>query len=276
MKGFKTAIQALAGFFLSAAAAAAASTWFYPDGNDTLWKAGIFRLNVTGVGTGFSLLALLAFANVWIAHATKMDRKKTYAGTILNGFGFGFFPAAAIFKIFEQVTVPGRGIAVPEKIPELHWLTHNGYYMPSRIEFLLAVLSFIAVILWLSVRREPLPENGDLLGVCLSIWGGIRLMTEPFRESQLPAFGEIRFSGIAAGCTMLICLAFWVARAVNEKKNAGYAFACIPVFIAGCAVVLLQARQIISTGNPAAEMAVSSACALLAIKACLCMGRVSR
>ncbi len=274
MKVFRLIVQALAGILLAAAAALAVSTWGLAGENDELFSAAGLRLGVCGAGAGLAVLVMLAFADGWIGER-KRRGGDSFPGTLLNGLGFGLLPGAVVWKIFEQLSFLSGGAAVQEGIPAWPWLTENGFCAPCRIEISLGIAAFTAVILWLILRKEELPENGDLLPVSLMLWGTIRLISEAFRASEAALPGVPGLPVYAAAGIMLVILLSWTRRAFRNQKNTGYAFACIPVFLAASAVIVLQQTGLL-TVNPAADTAIRGACALLAMKAVVCMGRVTR
>ena len=274
MRILKRIIQAVAGILLAGIIAFAVSTWVFPDDEDLLLRLGDFRLSLIGAGAGLASLVFFAFADGW-AGERESRGEKSFPGTLLNALGFGLLPAAAVYKCFEQQTFLSAGKAVPEGIPALPWVTVNGVYQPCRLETALGLIAFAAVIIWLMLRRTEIPENGDMLGISLTLWSTIRLITERFRSTRLPFLtyaGTITW--LAAG-VMFAVLVIWTYRTVKNKKNTGYAYACLPVFVASIAVIVLQGVEVIVI-NPRADLAILCACSLLAMKAVICMGRVSR
>ena len=100
------------------------------------------------------------------------------------------------------------------------------------------------------------------------------MLTASFHEEGIlfaPAAAEIVNAGLLG-----LMLILWTLRAFRQKKNTGYAFACVPVFLASAVILQLILRGIIRTGNPPADLVMEVCLALLALKAALCMGRVSR
>ena len=276
MRGFKTVLQGLLGIVLACCAAAATSTWLLSGENDLLFQWRGFRISACGLGAGISLLVTLLFANGWIAARKRRHPEGRGMARLMNGLGFGLLPGAAVWKAFEQETFLGAGTPVPAGLPQAPWLTEQGICFPSRTEMLLALLLFAAACLWLFLRKNDLPENGDLMGVCAAIWAAGRTVTEGLRAGQTVLFEIPWAAGWAALAVMAIVLTGWTVRAFRQKKNTGYAYACIPVFaVTGTLLVLLQKGILLSYNAPAA-LAAEVCCALLAVKAVLCMGRVTR
>ena len=276
MRGFKTVLQGLLGIVLACCVAAATSTWLLSGEDDLLFQWRGFRISACGLGAGISLLVTLLFANGWIAARKRRHPEGRGMARLMNGLGFGLLPGAAVWKAFEQETFLGAGTPVLAGLPQAPWLTEQGICFPSRTEMLLALLLFAAACLWLFLRKNDLPENGDLMGVCAAIWAAGRTVTEGLRAGRTVLF-EIPWSaGWAALAVMAIVLTGWTVRAFRQKKNTGYAYVCIPVFaVTGTLLVLLQKGILLSYNAPAA-LAAEVCCALLAVKAVLCMGRVTR
>lgn len=269
MKTVKRIFQGCIGLLLSAGFALAASAWIFPKEQDELFSIASFRLGISGAGTGLAVLVLLLFSDGWIGQRKRWG-KAVFPVSLFQGIGYGLLPAIAVFKAFAHFTSSGIGKPVPEGIGQFPWLTAEGNYLPCRLEMILALICFGAMTLWLILRREELPENGDLLFVSLTLWAACRLVTETFRGPE-----GIRIPVCIAAAVLLICLLVWTGRAFRHKQNTGYAGICIPVFLVFTAGIFLQDAGILSV-NTRADLAIRIVCVLLVMKAVLCMGRVSR
>ena len=148
--------------------------------------------------------------------------------------------------------------------------------MPGRIEMALAIALFAATVIWLMCRRHGMPENGDLLGTAAVLWCAGRLVTDGFHRAESGLFGMGGYTGWIAAGVMAIALIGWTARAGRQKINTGYAWACVPVFLGAVAAIALIRNGISPWKNPPAELTIMICAAMLAMKAALCMGRVSR
>ena len=275
MKAGKMILRTLAGLILAGCVGIAAGTWLFPEENDLILNAEWFRVSVTGIGAGLSLVVILAFANGWIIAAERSYPENDGAGRILNGIGFGLLPGISVWKAFETGTRAGAGSPVPEGVPAAPWLTAEGAFLPGRIEMAAALVLFAAVILWLMIRRSGLPENGDLLDVCAVVWAACRLVTEGFRTGGLLP-GEIRIAGWLALAVMAAALAGWSLRDHRQEKNTRYVIACVIVFLGSATAVVLIQNNLILERNAPAGLVIRVLCAALAMKAVLCMGRISR
>lgn len=291
MRVFRLVVQALLGLLLCAAAALAASAWLFPAGGQELAQIAGFRLNLMGAGVGMALLTVLLFANGWLgARSRQADaRSRRFAAApaegggadaparnrpgfagLLAGLGFGLLPAIAVFECFAQHSFLAAGREVPETLPALAWFTAEGCFQPCRVEAALALLCFGGLVLWLMLRKTSLQRQEDLLPLSLALFGAALLFSLAFR----PLEGTDPARWGAAG-VMLLSLLFFLARSFRQKKNTGYAWACVPVFAVFTAGILLQDAGVL-TVNPRADLAIRLVCALLSLKAVICMGRVSR
>ena len=264
----KKILQALAGVLLAAAAALAVGTWVFPAQEDLIFTFSGLQVSVVGIGAGLSLLTLLAFGDAWSAMGGSRS--------LLNRIGFGLLPAVAVWKIFERHTPLGQGAPLQEGMPALPGLTAGGAWLPGRIETAAALVLFAAVVLWLVLRKSPLTQRGDLLGVSISLWAAVRLVTESLRANQLPLLGQERIVGWLAAGLMGLVLVCWILRGIRQHKNTGYALACVPVFVLAIAGIVLFQNGILKTAYPLADLILQFLCALLSLKSVLCMGRVTR
>lgn len=272
--------QLAAGLLAAGILALAAGTWVFPEEKDTVAALGGFRVSVMGIGAGLSLLTELAFAGGWIAAGRKARPEEDGPGRLINGLGFGLLPAAALWKIFEQKTSRGQGLPLPEGIagslPDPGLMAAGGRWLPGSIETILALLLFAGVILWLAMRRERLPETGDLPGVCLASWAALRLVTAGFREGQELLPGTVSAESLLALAALIAGFLPAAVRLGRRETGRAWLAACIPVLMASAAAVLLIQHRTLETGNAAADLILQAAFALLALKAVLCAGRVSR
>ena len=102
------------------------------------------------------------------------------------------------------------------------------------------------------------------------------MLTEQTRAEQIGLLGENRVAGwifAALACAVLI---WWTVRTIRQKRNTGYALICVPVFAAALAGIVMIQNRVMLSGNAPAQLVVQLCLALLAVKAVLCMGRVSR
>ena len=274
MRGLKLTAQALVGLLAAAAAGLAVSALAFPEEPDTLWIPGGLRVSVTGLGAALAVLICLAFADGW-AGIRRRHGRTAFPGTPVNALGFGLLPGIAVWKAFEQETALSAGKTLPEGLGEAAWLSEGGCFQPCRLELLLAAAAFGAMMLWLALRKEEIPENGDLMGIAALQWSAARLWTEPLRAAEEGLPGGRTPVMILFAAVLGLILALWTVRTLKQHQHTGYALACVPVYLAAAAVIFLQ-RAGILTVNPLADGVIRAVCALLAMKAAVCMGRVSR
>ena len=274
MGAIRKALQAVAGLILAAAAAVVISRWGLPEENDLLLQFGSVRIGVSGIGAGLSLVTVLAFADGWIR--VQRPKGNTGAGRLWNGIGFGLLPGIAVWKCFEQASSQSTGTEIPKGFFQMAWLTKDGRFLPARTEMLLAVILFGTIAVWLIARREDFPDNGDLAGISVALWSAGRLVTDGFHVNQPGLFGTGGIMGWLAAGLMLIILIHWGGRAFRKRKHTGFFPVCISVFLLSVALIVLIRNRILSFDHPAAELVLICCGALLALKAVLCMGRVSR
>ena len=276
MSAGKKIIQAAAGLLLAFAAALAVGTWVFPGEKDLIISFANLRLSVIGCGAGLSLITILLFAGGWIGVRNRKDPEGRGPGRRMDGLGFGLLPGILVWKIFERHTLLGRGAPAPAEFGGEGWLISGGFWLPGRLEIIAAGTLFAAVVLWLALRKEDLPDRGDLAGVSLGAWSAARMVTESFRAEQISLLGETRIVGWLAAGVMALLLIVWTYRAFRQNQNTGYAFACVPVFAVSVAGIVLIQNQVLRIGIPAADLAAQICFALLAAKSLLCMARVSR
>ncbi len=227
-----------------------------------------------GLMTGFLILVVLAA--LWILLVLKGEKGKRTAGDWMNALGFGLMPGIALWKAFEQYTgfrTTGRELFEPLK--PVAWITENGRFAPSRIEFCAAAVTVVLVAVWLILRREKLPGNGDLLLIPVCIWSAVRSVTECLRQDAV-RIG--RLNGVICGAVILelICFGIWTMRRGRKEKNAGLT---IPEWVAvtACGVIIvLQEADILTLNNQIANLAVTVGCGILGLTLILMTGKDSR
>lgn len=225
-------------------------------------------------GAGLSLLTCLIFALLWAGFFRK--RGSRGFGNLLNGIGFGLLPAAAVWKTFEPDMTGIAASAEADRIWSPGILSMLRDPMPARPEFFLILLGFAAVCLWVILRKEDLPANGDVFGAAVILLCTAAWIAEPLHgETGFRLFGMNGRLPVAFAL-MLICMALWIWRGSEEQKNTGYAMACVLVFLGCAAATVLLRTGRFPAGSEPADFAIQAGCALLAMKAALCMGRISR
>ena len=234
--------------------------------SEVLAEIGGVRITFGIASAGTALLALLLFAGIRMADRRKRSGKTLSGGEWINALGFGLLPAAAVWKAFERQTAAGTGTAVTEPLPGIPWLTENGLFSPCSIEMTAALLCFAGVILWLAIRKEELPGNGDLLLVPACLWAGVRIVSESFRPEPQPV---IRY---AYCVVILLCLLIWTVRRTRIRPGAARTvgdWIAVPVCIA---MIAATSEGFLSVGSPIGDLAVIAGCAVLSVLLALIAG----
>ena len=227
-----------------------------------------------GLMTGPGMLVL--FSLLWLFVIRKKADGRRTAGDWANALGFGLLPGIAVWKAFEQysgIRTVGRELFEPLKA--ISWFTADGRFVPCRIEFCAATAAFILVTVWLIVRRDRLPGNGDLLLTVVCIWSAVRSVTECLRRDTL-RIGPLNAVIIAAVAAEIICMWIWTVRRGKKEKSAGLTIPEWVAAIACGAVILLQEAKVLSLDSPIANLAVTVGCGLLGLTLILMAGKDSR
>lgn len=274
MRILKVSARTLLWLLGAAVLAVAVSCLFERENGVTLLSFAGLRLTVTGVGGAAAFLTIVLFCQLWVFERRK--RKEASAAVWANAFGFGLLPGAVVWKIFEHRTVLGTGTALFEPLRGIPFLTAEGCFLPSRIELVLAGLCFAAVVLWLILRREDLPDNGDLLLTALCIWTTVRAFTEGFRAFPFLRAGKINLTQILLLAGAYLALGVWSRRPGRTQKST--AFTVLEWVIAvGCGIVMvLHTAGILTVGSAAADTAVNAGCTILSMLLILLAGKDSR
>ena len=233
------------------------------------------RITVNGAGAIISVLVLLLFAGFRIME-TRKRTEEISSGEILNAIGFGILPGLAIWKIFEQYTVLGTGTESFDPIRELPLITEKGCFAVSRTEILLAALSFAAVVLWLSFRKDELPGNSDLLLTVLCVWGMLRAFTDGLRETTLLRAAGVNLTQIVMLLLADLSLTVWTVRLEAAQKNTAFAVLEWIAVLSAQAVMVLNTTGVLSAGSPVGDLVVNGGCMILCLLLILSAGKESR
>ena len=230
----------------------------------------------TWIGAGISVLVFLMFALLKWIDSRKAQEGPLSTGARMNAAGFGLLPGIAVWKIFEQETRLAFGTDIMKPLPEIPFLTAEGKYAPCRIELAAALIVFLLLVLWMILRKNDIPGNGDVLLTVLCAWGGVRTLTETFRADPLGMIGSVDIVQIAAFLLTMIPLAVWSVR--RERTQKGYLMAVLEwMAVAGCGTVMIMIRAgVLSAGSEPGDFAVLIGCALLSVLLVLLAGKDSR
>ena len=232
---------------------------------EKLFEFSGVTVTVTGVYGTLSVIVLLLFMTWWLLNRKKRTGQPIFAGQVMNGIGFGLLPALAFLKAFQDISM-GKGAAVTEPLPLVRWLTEDGCYRPMRIEMAAAICLFVLLCMWLILRKEEFPDNGDLLMIAVCIWSAIRMVTEDFRAEP-----QILFH-ISSCVMIMLCLIIWIFRRAQISRmllRTAVDLAAVSLCIA---VNLLTATGTLTAGSGIADFAVKTGSALLALILTLIVG----
>lgn len=233
--------------------------------SEALFDVSGVTITITAVYGIVSVLILFLFMSLWLLGRKKRTGKPIFAGQVMNGVGFGILPAVSLLKALQEIST-GNGSAITDPIPQIPWLSVNGCYRPGRIESVAALVFFLIMCLWLIVRKNEMPDNGDLFMISLCIWAAIRLVTEDFRSDSLNLF---RFTSCG---TILGCLILWIIRR-NRLQSSKLRSAVDLLSVGTCAAVnLLTSFSIINAGSEIANFAVKTGSAFLMLVFTLIVG----
>jgi len=276
MKTLKTILWFLGWFLLAAALCTLSSMTLFRSGGDILFTAGPVEVHAAGAGAGLGFLTMVLAGNLYCRDRKRRNREKNSPGLMLQGAGFGLLPAAAVWNAFLYYDRMGQGREIIKPMPSLPLLTENGFYCPTRIDLAAAVICFLAVCLWLILRKDDLARKGDLLMVAAVLWSAVRIVTESFHgDPRLMPWGQpvLRY----AGClVILICLGIWTARRERKQKNTVQPVLDWIAALAGTTAIILVSAGIFSTGSEIGNFAVIAGAAVLSGTVTLIAGSDSR
>ena len=217
-------------------------------------------------GAAVALVTLLLFALGWILSVQR--RRKLRFGTWVNALGFGLLPALCVGKAFEQYTFLGQGIKVMEPLPGDGWLVPGGRFSPCRIEAILMLIGFAALVIWLFFRKKNLADHGDLLWIALCLWGTTCLIAEQLRALPLyVAAGQSAMAWLALA-VMTLSMLHWTVKSKKGEKKAQLWVSWL-VFLVGQTALYLTASHTLSVGSDGSDLLLTAGCALLALFGCL-------
>ena len=235
------------------------------------------RFTVTGVGAAIVFLTVALFALFW--NAVIQPRKpgtRIPLSVWLNSIGFGLLPGAAVWKVFDHTTTLGYGIPVPEPFPQIAFISADKCFLPSRIEFILAIVCFVAIVCWLMIRRKDIPGNGDLILTVLCVWGLIRSCTDGLRVIPFMQAGAVNLTQIIFLIIGDVPMAVWTYRLVKKQKSTIFTVLEWIAVISCEIVIVLNTSGVISSGSGIGNLAVNAGCTILSILVILLAGKDSR
>ncbi len=228
-------------------------------------------------GVGSMLLTLLVFGGCWIGMRRRRLKVPPGIGEWINGLGFGILPAMAVAKVYGQYTESGStGTEIIQPLKPVLWITENGRFFPGRIEILFFLAAFTGICLWLIFRKSEFPPNGDMAGVSLTLWAGIRTVTETLREVSQMDVGEWRIVYLAIFAVTSLWLILWTFRRQKTIKNTSQTVIYWLVTIVTTAAVWVLVSGTLTTGSSIGNLAAVTGCSIARTAALLAAGGDSR
>ncbi len=233
---------------------------------------------MTLTGLAAAILVFFLFGFLWIRETRKNSREKLTAAIILDAAGFGLFPGLAVWKIFEPYCRLGfmsRGKALFDPLGPVFFLTQEERFAPERIELAAILISFAGMVIWMMIRRQALPGNGDVFMTVICIWSVIRIVTETLRENAL-RIQEISVFMLCAIAAETAVMAIWTIRRGKRQKNAALTMLEWAAILACGVICILQDIRVLSMGSPIVNLIVTAGCCILTAALILSAGKDSR
>ncbi len=233
-------------------------------------------MTATGAGAAISLLVFALFSGYRLMETRRRTEAEFSPGEILNAVGFGLLPGIGTWKVFEQHTRLGTGMEAFAPVSAVPLLSEDGKFAVSRAEILLAVLFFAAVLIWLAIRKDEIPGNGDLLFTVLCVWGLTRALTEGIRDTTLLRAGSVNMTQILMLILADISFGVWHVRLEAAQKNTAFAVLEWIAVLSAEAVMVLNTAGVLTAGSGIGDLAVNAGCTVLCLLMILSAGKDSR
>ena len=277
MRVLKTILRTFAALVAAVILSLVVSFLVEHEGDETVAAFSGLRITVTGIGAGLALLTFLLFATLKAADLRRQGGENRIGGVRMDAVGFGLLPGIAVWKIFEQSLFLAQGKKVFEPLPEFPYLTAEGYFAPSRIEMILAVLIFTWIVIWLSARKRDLTGKGDLLLTVVCVWAMVRVLTEEYRAVPLITAGNVNLIQLLLLAGADVCLLIWTIRN-EETEQRSTAFSVLEwITVLSCeAVLILNAAGVLTAGSQIGDLAVKAGCVILCLLLMMFSGKDCR
>ena len=256
MRALKTVGWILLWLLVAALLTAAFSLFIFRRGTDSLFEIGPIPIHISGVGAGLGFLTTVLIGAMWQADRKKRTDKKNGAADFLQAAGFGLLPGAAVWSIFLTGNPLLLGREVFQPIPEWPWLTENGLFCPARIEMIFALTAFLAICLWLAIRKNDPARDGSVLMVSAGSWAMIRIITESFRGVTRLTPGGCHILRYVACAVIMICLGIWTMRRNRQHKSTSQTLLDWLAVIACMTVIVLTSEGVLTLGSDIGDFAV--------------------
>ena len=252
---------------------------------NTVFAIGTFEVTTVMLGIPVALIFWLVMALIWNGIFRKTVWAETLTGTRngkrLNAIGFGLLPALAVFLLFTEGTEWMIG-----RVSNSGWLKDTLFtvvntegqsaYRLGRFAVIGLIILFALLVLWLTMRRERIPDNGDVLLTAMTELGGLVTVMETLCRTDSTRMGPVPVMLIAGLILILIPLTVWTARNGRKKKNTAFIAVCWTVFLISAAAIAVREYTGYLGTDTVTRAAIRTGACLLAVKAAFCLGRVER
>lgn len=231
-----------------------------------LFTVGDFGVTPFLAGTVLSILLALVLGFVL--------RRRKICGTA-GAFGFALLPAVAMIRLFEEYTSGAEGVPVRIAFLRNTWFATDAYRV-NRMEAVVALALFVALVFWVTLRKTTVKPDGDLLLVALALLGAsMNGLGRLHAVSFIPALPYLADQMIGAALMFLLLLA-WTIRALKQGGHGLMTFVCWVVFLFGLSPQALLLWTDLTAGAELYDEIIVWVGLLLSLKALLCLGRVTR
>lgn len=233
---------------------------------NVLFTVGDFGVTPFLAGTVLSILLAFVFGFVL--------RERKICGTA-GAFGFALLPAVAMIRLFEEYTSGAEGIPVRIAFLRNTWFAADVYRI-NRMEAVVVLELFAALVFWVMLRKTTVKPDGDLLLVALALLGAsMNGLGRLHAVNFIPALPCPADQVIGAALMLLLLLA-WTIRALKQGGHGLMTLVCWVVFLLGLSPQTLLLWTDLTAGAELYDEIIVWVGLLLSLKALLCLGRVTR
>ena len=204
------------------------------------------------------------------------------AGTLLDAVGFGFLPGIMIERLFEQGTELGMGQTLDgwmAKHPFFAVDDGYGYIVNAvfRYEAVIAAALFVAILVWMLLKRGNPGRNGDLLLAAAAMFGACQALLESLRNDGHMLIGFVRVNQVISIVLPVVALAVWTAQAHKGFKGFDWKLlVCWILAAGGIAVATIQEFAVDSSDNVLLDYGIMGAALALVVVAGLVARRIAQ
>ena len=119
-------------------------------------------------------------------------------------------------------------------------------------------------------------DDGDVLWTSVTGLGALMIVISTIAREDGLKLGNMPVQVWIGFLLIMIPLFVWAVRNGRQKKNTAYIIVCTAVFFLTAAVVAVREYSELLGNETVTLTAIRTGASLLAVKAALCLGRVSR